>query len=316
MAAMHEEEVIETSECANCGATEDLLKCSRCHTTWFCGVKCQKAYWPFHKSECRCNEFADIIEESEPKFARWMRSHGKLAVLKDDEVDRLERASSAASGPSRQDVMDSMYGRLEPKPKEASYSAEERLAMHRKIEEEKTTARRAALLPPSYLAIDIPRDMGMDCGTYRWKQTQSHVEIFLPLPENITVSKISVSIKPSHLTVDFDERPMLKGKLYREIKADESTWYIQDKVLEIVLLKRNRKGNYQDGMTNADTFWKSVLKSAPETEVLALEHPPTSYYWAPCEDAGSSEKEVRRLQPSKGQKRGDGAVTPAALAEA
>jgi hypothetical protein len=46
-----------------------------------------------------------------------MRSHGKLAVLKDDEVDRLERASSAASGPSRQDVMDSMYGRLEPKPK-------------------------------------------------------------------------------------------------------------------------------------------------------------------------------------------------------
>ncbi|KAL4533422.1 hypothetical protein Ndes2526A_g08853 [Nannochloris sp. 'desiccata'] len=69
-------------------------------------------------------------------------------------------------------------------------------------------------------------------------------------------------------------------------------------------------------MTNADTFWKSVLKSAPETEVLALEHPPTSYYWAPCEDAGSSEKEVRRLQPSKGQKRGDGAVTPAALAEA
>ena len=76
-----------------------------------------QAYWPFHKTECRRNEFADIIEESEPKFARWMRSHGKLAVLKDDEVDRLERASSAASGPSRQDVMDSMYGRLEPKPK-------------------------------------------------------------------------------------------------------------------------------------------------------------------------------------------------------
>jgi hypothetical protein len=76
-----------------------------------------QAYWPFHKSECRRNEFADLIEESEPKFARWMRSHGKVAVLKDDEVDRLERASSAASGPSRQDVMDSMYGRLEPKPK-------------------------------------------------------------------------------------------------------------------------------------------------------------------------------------------------------
>ena len=28
---------------ANCGATDSLLKCSRCHTAWFCGVKCQKA---------------------------------------------------------------------------------------------------------------------------------------------------------------------------------------------------------------------------------------------------------------------------------
>jgi hypothetical protein len=46
-----------------------------------------------------------------------MRGHGKVAVLKDDEVDRLERAAAAASGPSREDVMDSMYGRANPKPK-------------------------------------------------------------------------------------------------------------------------------------------------------------------------------------------------------
>jgi len=45
-----------------------------------------------------------------------MRKHGKLAVLKDDEVDRLERANNAVSGTSRQDVMESMYGRIEPKP--------------------------------------------------------------------------------------------------------------------------------------------------------------------------------------------------------
>ena len=123
---------------ANCGATQDLLKCSRCHNAYFCSVKCQKvrlfrlllhqylytntytvykqAYWPFHKTSCHRNEFADAVEEAEPKFARWMRSHGKMAVLKDDEVDRLERASHATSGPSRQDVMESMYGRLLPKP--------------------------------------------------------------------------------------------------------------------------------------------------------------------------------------------------------
>lgn len=75
-----------------------------------------QAYWPFHKLHCHRNEFADQTEESEPKFAAWMRKHGKMAVLKDDEVDRLERASTAVSGPTRQSVMESMYGRLNPKP--------------------------------------------------------------------------------------------------------------------------------------------------------------------------------------------------------
>ena len=47
-----------------------------------------QAYWPVHKPECKRNEFADAIQEKEPKFAAWMRNHGKQAVLKDDEVDR------------------------------------------------------------------------------------------------------------------------------------------------------------------------------------------------------------------------------------
>lgn len=35
----------------------------------------------------------------------------------DDEVDRLERASHAASGTAtRQEVMESMYGRADPRP--------------------------------------------------------------------------------------------------------------------------------------------------------------------------------------------------------
>lgn len=45
-----------------------------------------------------------------------MRSHGKLAVLKDDEVDRLERAGAATMGVSRSEVLESMYNRLEPRP--------------------------------------------------------------------------------------------------------------------------------------------------------------------------------------------------------
>ena len=74
-------------ECGNCGHTgSNLACCARCRSMWFCSVKCQKAYWPFHKQWCRKNDFADAVERTEPKFARWMRKHGKQAVLKDGAV--------------------------------------------------------------------------------------------------------------------------------------------------------------------------------------------------------------------------------------
>ena len=85
------------------------------HTGADCTFSLQ-AYWPYHRLSCRRNEFADAVEDSEPKFASWMRSHGKLAVLKDDEVDRLERAGAATMGASRAEVLESMYNRLEPRP--------------------------------------------------------------------------------------------------------------------------------------------------------------------------------------------------------
>lgn len=32
----------EKQECSNCAAVANLALCSRCHTAWFCSVKCQK----------------------------------------------------------------------------------------------------------------------------------------------------------------------------------------------------------------------------------------------------------------------------------
>ena len=84
--------------------------------------KREQAYWPFHKAVCYQHEFADVVERDEPKFAQWMRKHGKLATLKDDEIARLERARAAVSGPSAADVLNSMYNRLTPKPKPPSYA--------------------------------------------------------------------------------------------------------------------------------------------------------------------------------------------------
>lgn len=244
-----------------------------------------QAYWPFHKLECRRNEFADLIEDSEPKFARWMRAHGKIAVLKDDEVDRLERAAGAASGTSRQEVMESMYGRLEPKPQGPCYSLEERAAM-RAREQSETALLKSSKHAQGYDSITVPADLGLECPAYKWRQNQSHVEIFIPLPESCDKSKVTVSLSPSTIKVELDERPILSGKLFQNIKEDESTWYIVDNILEISLLKRNRRGNYADKTTNADTFWHSVLKSAPFGERLELQNVPTTYYWSPYEADG------------------------------
>lgn len=101
----------------NCGRTSGLLRCSRCRSVFFCSASCQRAHWPVHKPLCQRNEFADAMEDGDKKFASWMRKHGKQAVLKDDEVDRIERAAAATCGSqSREEVIESMYGRLEPKP--------------------------------------------------------------------------------------------------------------------------------------------------------------------------------------------------------
>jgi hypothetical protein len=70
---------------------------------------------------------------------------------------------------------------------------------------------------------------------------------------------------------------------------------LQDGVLEMSLLKRNRKGHYEDGTTNADTYWRSVVRGAAAHETLQLEHPPTAYYWSHCE----GERAVPKMAPAE-----------------
>jgi len=114
---------------ANCGERGDLLRCSRCRSVYFCSRECQTSFWPLHRSECRGNEFADAVESQDPKFAAWMRRHGRQAVLKDDEVERLERARVAQTGLTHDEVLGSMYGRVRPLPAPGTYSPAEARAV-------------------------------------------------------------------------------------------------------------------------------------------------------------------------------------------
>mmetsp|Transcript_3458 Transcript_3458/g.4037 ORF Transcript_3458/g.4037 Transcript_3458/m.4037 type:complete len:395 (+) Transcript_3458:74-1258(+) len=41
------------SICEHCGKLEDLMKCSRCNHTHYCGRECQVADWKSHKKDCK-----------------------------------------------------------------------------------------------------------------------------------------------------------------------------------------------------------------------------------------------------------------------
>jgi len=157
----------------------------------------------------------------------------------------------------------------------------------------------------AYRGLEIAPNLGEDCGTYKWRQTQTYVEVFVPLPAGAVASRdVKVRLSSTFLSVAVNGEPVVEGELHSPIKAEASTWVVVDGVLEMSLLKRNRRGNYDDGCTNADTFWYSVCASAPQNHQdgrrtagdvrgakrLALTEPPHEYYdttWiADPEDAG------------------------------
>lgn len=72
------------------------------------------------------------------------------------------------------------------------------------------------------------------------------------------ISQVHVILKAGSVEVCMGPRTPLRGQLYASIKVEDSTWYVQDGLLSVQLLKRNRRGHYANGSTNADTFWMSV----------------------------------------------------------
>ena len=63
--------------------------------------------------------------------------------------------------------------------------------MARRAEADKGAARQALLQGKAYAALTVPLSLGLDCGHYKWRQNQSHVEVFVPLPENLAAKQAS-----------------------------------------------------------------------------------------------------------------------------
>ena len=164
--------------------------------------------------------------------------------------------------------MEDLYGRAQPKPRPPEFDADDMRRMKAREETDLLAARaaEAATLEDksalAYRQLEIEHNLGEDCGTYKWRQTQTYVEVFVPLPATCVVATdVSVNLTSTFVSVRVRGEPVVEGELHSPIKAEASTWVVVDGVLEMSLLKRNRRGNYDDGCTNADTFWYSVCLS-------------------------------------------------------
>ena len=166
---------------------------------------------------------------------------------------------------------------------------------------------------------------------------QSYVEVFVRLPPGVEPSSVHVHLTPASLYVRFGEDTILGGDLFSAVKAEESVWLMSacippalrfggpmparhhcltlgppdpatgDGILEIQLLKRNRRGQYANGCTNADTFWYALLANAKGNHRLALDQPPAEYYKSDWERVG-----ILDAAKAAGRRRGNAA--PIAIA--
>ncbi|XP_052797031.1 nudC domain-containing protein 2-like isoform X2 [Mya arenaria] len=90
------------------------------------------------------------------------------------------------------------------------------------------------------------------CGTEwgRWWQTLEEVHVEVDLPEGTKASMLRCTITNKTLNVLVRGEVKIKGNFPCLVKADDSVWTIDRKLLHICLLKVK---------TTADQCWKSLL---------------------------------------------------------
>lgn len=258
--------------------------CKVCHRAYSCSPACKKEYEPFHKRWCKQNQFADAVEKDDPKFAEWMRAHGRQAVIRDDDVYRMQHKPVWD--------MDEMYGKAQFVPQVPDYSQSELDLMKQRKREEVEQKHQATPFEMAWKAIEIPEGLGAACDLYKWKQSLAFVYVFVRLPEKSAAQprrKVVVLFKARQVTVLVNGDVYLQGEPFREIVPDESTWHIDSEagVLEVTAMKLWRRDNYKTGETNAETWWARLFRedvdphrASPEA-VIPLDRAPTQYFSCP-----------------------------------
>lgn len=99
----------------------------------------------------------------------------------------------------------------------------------RRIIEEQKRAEQAAAAPRSMPPIPTPNDdvpVGGSTDKYSWQQTETEVEVRVPVAPSLGKNGVSVGFKPRTLSVTIAGEQIISGDLYREVVSWHLMQYI------------------------------------------------------------------------------------------
>lgn len=141
--------------------------------------------------------------------------------------------------------------------------------------------------------IPFNDECGADHGSWSFSQGDSEVIVKVPLPGGTTSRQVVVTIGTNALSVALKgaAAPILGGNLFKPIKAEDSTWCIEDKkLLVITLVKSNRQ---------FEEWWPLVCEGSPQCDFKTLK-PPSKHI---RELDGGSQMQIHKMMLEQEEKR-------------
>jgi hypothetical protein len=116
----------------------------------------------------------------------------------------------------------------------------------------------------------IPCNEG--CGgnyeTYDFTQSDSEVVVHIPVPQGTSSKNVVVEMSTYKILIAMrgvTDHPILAGTFYKPVKAEDSTWTIEDKKLLVVTIA---KSNLQ-----YEEWWPHVTTSERQIDIKTLKPP-------------------------------------------
>ncbi len=134
---------------------------------------------------------------------------------------------------------------------------------------------------------------GGDLPLYSWTQNDTEVVIKVPVPPGTTGKQLAIDIdtRRLHVAVKGQPAPVLSGPLFKPIKADDATWFIEDKsTVVITLFKTNLE--YEE-------WWPHVCTNERQIDMKTLQ--PPSKHMRDLDDGARAT--VEKLMFDQNQKR-------------